>query len=63
MLELWRMHSTPSLSSLPGPLWPGVEAPDKFVSMGQIELFDISINTQFKSESFEIEMFEHLNCV
>ena len=29
MLELWRMRSTPSLPSLPGPLWPGVVAPDK----------------------------------
>ena len=29
MLDLWRMRSTPSLPSLPGPLWPGVIAPDK----------------------------------
>ena len=29
MLELWGMRSTPSLPSLPGPLWPGVLAPDK----------------------------------
>ena len=29
MLELWGMRSTPSLPSLPGPLWPGVVAPDK----------------------------------
>ena len=29
MLELWGMQSTPSLPSLPGPLRPGVEAPDK----------------------------------
>ena len=27
MLELWGMHSTPSLPSLPGSLWPGVVAP------------------------------------
>ena len=25
----------------PGPLWPGVVAPDRFLSMGQIEVFDI----------------------
>ena len=25
--ELWRMQSTPSLQSLPGPLWPEVVAP------------------------------------
>ena len=29
MLELWGNRSTPSLPSLPGPLWPAVVAPDK----------------------------------
>ena len=29
MLELWEMLRTHSLPSLPGPLWPGVVAPDK----------------------------------
>ena len=29
MLELRGMQSTPSLLSLPGPLWPGVVAPNK----------------------------------
>ena len=38
MLELWGMQSTPSLPSLPGPLWSGVEAFDRVLSMGQIEL-------------------------
>ena len=32
------MRSTLSLSSLPGPLRLGVVAPDRVVSMGQIEL-------------------------
>ena len=41
MLELWGMQSTPSLPSLPGPLWSGVVAPERIISMGQIELFDI----------------------
>ena len=41
MLELWEMQSIPSLPSLLGPLWPGVVAPNKFLSMGQIELFEI----------------------
>ena len=41
MLELWRMRSTPSLPSLPGPLWSGVVAPERVLSIGQIELFDI----------------------
>ena len=34
-------HSTPSLPSIPYPLWPGVVAPDSVLSKGQIELFDI----------------------
>ena len=38
MLELWRIRSTLSLSSLPGPLWPGVVAPDRVLSMDQTEL-------------------------
>ena len=41
MQELWEMWSTPSLPSLPSPHWPGVVAPDKVLSIGQIELFDI----------------------
>ena len=40
MLELWRMRSTTLLPSLPGPLWPGVVAPERVLSMDQIELFD-----------------------
>ena len=38
MLEPWGMQSTPSLPLPPGPLWPGVVAPDRFPYMGQIEL-------------------------
>ena len=38
MLELWRMQSTSSLPSLPGLLWSRVAAPDRVLSMGQIEL-------------------------
>ena len=34
VLELWGMRSTPSLPSLPGPLWPGVVVPDRSLSMG-----------------------------
>ena len=40
-LELWGLQSTPSLLSLSGPFWPWVVAPDRVLSMGQIELFDI----------------------
>ena len=38
MLGLWGMWSTPSSPLLPGPLWPGVVAPDRTLSMGKIEL-------------------------
>ena len=38
ILKLWEMRSTPSLPSLPGPLWPGVVASDRVLSLGQIEL-------------------------
>ena len=34
VLELWGMRSTPSLPSLPVPLWPRVVAPDRALSMG-----------------------------
>ena len=40
-LEFREKQSTPSPPALPGPLWPGVVAPGKVLSMGQIELFDI----------------------
>ena len=38
MLELWGMQSTTSLPSLPSPLGSGVVVPNRFLSMGQIEL-------------------------
>ena len=38
MLEILGMLSTPSLQSLPGPLWPVVVAHDRALSMGQKEL-------------------------
>ena len=41
MLELWGMRDILSLPSLPGPLWLRTVAPDKVLSMGQIELLDI----------------------
>ena len=40
MLEFGGMQRIPSLPSLPRPLWPVVVAPDRVLSMGQIELFD-----------------------
>ena len=41
MLELGQMQSTPSMTSHPGLLCPRMVAPDRILSMGQIELFDI----------------------
>ena len=38
MLELWEMQSTPSLTLLTGPLWPGMVASDRAISIAQIEL-------------------------
>ena len=38
MLELWVMRSTLSLPLLLGPLWTELLAPDRVLSMGQIEL-------------------------
>ena len=38
MLELWGMRSTHLLPSLPGPFWFGVVAPDRILSMAQIEI-------------------------
>ena len=34
MLEIQGMQRTPLLPSLPGPLWPGVVALDRVLSMG-----------------------------
>ena len=33
MLELWGMRSTPLLQSFPGPLWSGVVARDRALSI------------------------------
>ena len=41
MLEFWGMRSTRLLPSLTGPLWYEVVVPDRVLSMGQIELFNI----------------------
>ena len=38
MLELWGMRRTPSMLSFPNPLWFGMVAPDRVLSVGQIEL-------------------------
>ena len=35
ILDFVGMQSTPSLPSLPGPLWPGVVAPDRILAVGK----------------------------
>ena len=40
MLELWGMRGTPSFPLLSGPVLSEVIAPDRVLSMGQVELFD-----------------------
>ena len=70
MLEIWGMQSTPSLPSLPGPLWPRMVAPDRVQSMGHIELDSVGgdgtvltfkLRTYAKlngsNELFEIQLF------
>ena len=58
------MRSTPSLLLLPGPLWPGVVAPESVLSMSQTELFDIlnweQTNDKSEIELLEIELLDHL---
>ena len=46
------MWSTLSLPSLPGSLWPGVVAPDRVLSQGQIKLLD-SLNVKVHSQTSE----------
>ena len=38
MLDFWVNAECPLLPLLPGLLWPGVVAPDKVLSVGEIEL-------------------------
>ena len=53
ILKLWGMQNTLLLPLLPDLLWPGVVAPDRFLSMGQIQL----------NRGFGRLLFLHLNCV
>ena len=41
MLGFWGMWSAPSLALLPGPLLPGVVAPARILSIGQIILVNL----------------------
>ena len=58
MLGIWGMWSIPSLPLLPGPLWSGMVAPDRALSIAylcQTELFELELFDQ--TEELEIEMF------
>ena len=59
ILKLWRMWSTPSLISLQYPYWPGVIAPEKFRSIGSIELNCVLVLNWITRN----KLFWHLNYV
>ena len=64
------MQSTTLLLSLPGPLWPRVEALDRVPSIGQLEVLDIKtvlilnwivLNTTFLT--FKLRIYAKPNCL
>ena len=57
MLDLWGMGIIPLLASLPGPLRLRGVAPNRVLSMSQIEVFDICTVYLCQTELFEIELF------
>ena len=67
MLELWGMSRTPLLPSLPGPLWPGGVAPDRVLSMGQIELNCVLMSNWIGCDgtvlTFKLHTYAKLNCL
>ena len=60
MLELWGMQSTPLLLSLPGPLWPGVVAPNKGPIYG---LNRTKPCFEFTFFAFKLRIYAKLNCL
>ena len=58
------MWSTPSLALLPGSFWPLVVAPDRVLSLWQIELFDhlnrVQTNDLWEIELLEKELSDHI---
>ena len=62
MLELWGMWSTPLLPSLPGPLWPGVVAPDKGPIYGlNRTIYHASFTLLIFA--FKLRIYAKLNCL
>ena len=67
MLEFWAMRSTPSLLSLLAPLWTRVVAPDRILSIGQIELNCVTMLNLFVWEesvlTFKLRTYAEMNCL
>ena len=53
------MQGTPSLPSLPGLLWPGVEASDRVLSMGKTEF---NRGCEFTVFAFKLRIYAKLHC-
>ena len=53
------MRSTPSLLLLPRLLLAGVVAPERFLSMGQIEQFDLQTVSKQITELLDIELIDN----
>ncbi len=64
MLELWGMWSTPLLPSLPGPLWPGMVAPDKgpIFGLNRTKLWFLDFTVVFFF-AFKLRIYAKLNCL
>ena len=66
-LEVRGMWSTPSFLSLPGPLWIGVVAPDRILSMRQIELNYVLVLKWIAWNrivlTFKLHIYAKLNCL
>ena len=64
MQKLWGMHTTTTLPSLPGSLWPGVLGPGRVLYTRQIELFNIKSERKQminpKLDCLKKELFDHL---
>ena len=67
MLDLWGMQSTPVIPSLPGPIWPRAEAPDRVLAMGLIELNCVLLLNWFLWNrtvlKFKLCTYAKLNCL
>ena len=62
MLELWGIWSTPSLLLLPGPLWPGVVAPDRgpIYGLNRTKPWFWQLNCVLE---FKLRAYAKLNCL